>query len=102
MMWPWPDDGWGFPDSRRPHPEIDRDVRLTYEVADALLADDRTRQQRVTVEVQNGVVLLSGTVHDQHTAEAVTALIRQVPGVRDVSNTMRIRVRRRLESDEGA
>jgi len=102
MMWWLPDDGWGVQGARRRSESVDRDVRLTYEVADALLADDRTRQQRVTVEVQNGVVLLSGTVHDQHTAEVVTALVRQVPGVRDVSNTIRPRVKEALEADEGA
>jgi hypothetical protein len=101
MMWPLPDDGWGFQSARRPSASADRDVRLTYEVAEALLADDRTRQLRVTVEVQNGVVLLSGTVPDQHTAEVVTALVRQVSGVRDVSNMMRTLVKETLEADEG-
>lgn len=102
MMWPLPDEGWGFPGARRPHPEIDRDVRLTYQVADALLADDRTRNLRVTVEVQNGVVLLSGTVQDQHTAEVVTAVVRQVTGVREVCNAVRTRVREAFNADEGA
>jgi hypothetical protein len=102
MMWPLPDEGWGFQGAQRPPESVDRDVRLTGEVADALLADERTRQQRVTVEVQNGVVLLSGTVPDARTAEVVTALVRQVPSVRDVSNTMRTRVKEALEPDEGA
>jgi hypothetical protein len=102
MMWPWPDESWGFPGAQRPPRSVHPDVRLTYEVADALLADDRTRRQPVTVEVQNGVVLLSGTVPDRRTAEVVTALVRQVPRVRDISNTMRTRVKQALEADEGA
>jgi hypothetical protein len=89
MMWPWPDESWGFPGAQHPPRSVHPDVRLTYEVADALLADDRTRHQRVTVEVQNGVVLLSGTVPDRRTAEVVTAVARRVPGVRDISDTMR-------------
>jgi hypothetical protein len=102
MTWPLPDDGWGFQGARRPPPEIDRDVRLTYEVADALLADDRTRCLRVTVEVQNGVVLLSGTVHDQRTKEVATALVRRVLGVRDVRNALRTRVKAGPEADNCA
>lgn len=89
MMWPWPDDGWGLPGAQRPPRSVHPDVRLTYEVADALLADDRTRRQRITVEVQNGVVLLSGTVPDRRTADVVTAVVCAVPGVREVSDTMR-------------
>jgi hypothetical protein len=102
MMWPLPDDGSGFQGARRPPAEIDRDVRLTYEVADALLADERTRRLRVTVEVQCGVVLLSGTVHDQQTAEAATAVVGQVAGVRDVCNAVRTRARTAPEADRGA
>jgi hypothetical protein len=102
MMWPLPDDGWYPQGSRRPHPGVDGDVRLTYEVADALLTDDRTRRQRITVEVQNGVVLLSGIVHDQRTAEVVAAVVRQVPGVRDVCNSVRTRVKETSETDNGA
>jgi hypothetical protein len=101
-MWSLPDDGWGFQGARPPRPDIDRDLRLAYEVADALLADDRTRRLRVTVEVQHGVVLLGGTVHDQHTAEVATAVVRQVPGVRDVCNALRTRVTAAPEADGGA
>ena len=99
MNWPLPDDGWQFREAPQPAGEVDGDVRLTYRVADALLADDRTRNQRVSVEVQNGVVLLGGTVRDQPAAELVTALVRRVPGVRDVCNAMRTRVRTTVEPD---
>lgn len=102
MNWPMPDDRWNFQGARRPAPQVDGDVRMTYQVADALLADDRTRNQRISVEVQNGVVLLGGTVRDQQTAEVVTALVRQAPGVRDVCNAMRTRAKTTLEPDDVA
>jgi hypothetical protein len=102
MMWPLPGDGWNFQGARRPGRGDDADVRLTYEVADALLGDERTRRQRVTVEVQNAVVLLSGTVQDQQTAEVVIAVVRQVPGVRDICNSLRTRVTETPEADHGA
>jgi hypothetical protein len=89
MMWPLPDDGWFSNGTRRPHRPDDPDVRLTHEVADALLADERTRRQRITVEVQNRVVLLSGVVDCPQTREVATAVVRHVPEVRDVCNGLR-------------
>ncbi|RSM43111.1 hypothetical protein DMB66_53730 [Actinoplanes sp. ATCC 53533] len=90
MMWPFPDDG-SFSGGRRRFPATDDpDVRLTYEVADALLSDARTRHQRITVEVQNRVVLLSGTVDSRSSQQAAGDTARGVAGVADICNTLRV------------
>lgn len=91
MMWPWPDD-WPVPrDGRLPHDE-DPDERLARQITAGLLIDDRTRRQRIAVEVQNRVVLLRGVVDTGPTREAATTVVRSVPGVRDVCNGLRTRV----------
>ncbi len=88
MMWPWPDGdpfgtGRGFSATENP------DVRLTYEVAQRLQADPRTRDRRITVEVQSGVVLLEGSVGSPQVKQTAADTARATPGVRDVCNTLR-------------
>ncbi|GAA3939510.1 BON domain-containing protein [Actinoplanes auranticolor] len=90
MMWPLPEDG-PSPDGRRRSPATDDpDLWLTYQVADALLSDVRTRHRRVTVRVHNRVVLLSGTVDRQVHKQAVGDAARDVTGVVDVCNAIRV------------
>ena len=90
MMWPFPDEG-SFPGDRRRSPATDDpDIRLTYRVAEALLSDDRVRHQRVAVEVQNSVVLLSGSVDSSSTKQAAGDTARGVTGVADICNTLRV------------
>ena len=88
-MWP-PDDG-SFSAGRRRFPETDDpDVRLTYHVAEALLNDARTRHQRVTVEVQNRVVLLGGVVDERSLKLVVRDIVCAVPGVTDTCDSLRV------------
>ena len=90
MMWPFPDDG-SFTRGRSGFPAADDpDVRLTYAVADRLLSDSRIRHQRVTVEVQNRVVLLGGTVDSRSAGKATVEAARGVAGVVDVCNGLRV------------
>lgn len=91
MMWPLPDDG-AFSDSwRRVSAAHDSDVGLSYEVADRLLGDDRIRYQRVTVTVQNRVVLLAGVVDTPALKQVVSDAAFGVSGVADVCNALRVR-----------
>ncbi len=90
MMWPFPDDGSFFSDQRRFPPTDNPDVRLTYCVAEALLTDARTRHQRIAIEVQNGVVLLSGTVDSRSAKQLTGDTVRGVAGVADICNTLRV------------
>ena len=89
MMWPYPDDGWFPHRPQRPRSCADPDARLALAVAGVLAADDRTRRQRITVEAQNRVVLLSGEVDTRRTAAAAVALARGVAGVRDLCDGLR-------------
>lgn len=90
MMWPFPDEG-SFSGDRRRFPGMDDpDVRLTYRVAEALLNDARTRHQRVTVEVQNRVVLLGGVVDERSVKVVVRDIARAVPGVTDTCDAIRV------------
>lgn len=90
MMWPLPDDGSFSGPARRFPATDDPDVRLTYEVADRILAEDRMHCQRVTVSVQNRVVLLAGVVDTPAMKQAVGDATRDVSGVADVCNALRV------------
>jgi hypothetical protein len=94
MMWPWPD-GDPFGGDGRRFPALDNpDVRLTYEVVRRLQADRRTRAARITVEVQNGVVILDGAVGDAEVKQLAADTARDTPGVRDVCDALRARAGR--------
>jgi hypothetical protein len=89
---PWPDDG-SIPSRSGPARRTeDVDVRLAREVTDKLLTDDRTRRQRIVVDVQDRVALLTGVVDNRPTRAAAGTVVRDVPGVRDVCNGLRTRV----------
>lgn len=64
------------------------DARLAQRIAALLRVHPQTRGARVTVEVQNGVVLLAGTVESTLLKQAVGDLARATGGVRDVCNMM--------------
>jgi hypothetical protein len=89
-MWPFPEEGPSFDGRRRCPATDDPDVVLTYQVADALLREGRARYRRVTVRVHNRVVLLSGTVDRQFLKQAVGDTAREVAGVVDVCNAVRV------------
>lgn len=85
--WPSPDDGSGQP-TRRPAPRADRDKTLADDVVSRLIQDERTRLQNIAVEVQNGVVILTGPVDTPELMFVAGGLAWQTPGVRDVCNAL--------------
>jgi hypothetical protein len=85
MILPMPDDSYPWHGYRPPDRGTYPDIHLAYQVAEKLLTDERTRVLPITVEVQDGVVLLTGRV-DGPARETVAAVVRAVPGVRDVYN----------------
>lgn len=101
MMWPPPDDPSGSDPQRRFPARADPDVRLTCQIADRLLADARIRRQRVTVKVQNRVVLLSGTVDAPAVKQAVADVARTTEGVVDVCNALSVTGVERYARDRG-
>ena len=90
LTWPTPDDGSfpTFPGDRRP--ADGPDARLTHEVAARVRAGDPAHRQRITVEVQNGVAILSGTVVSSAARRAAVAAALGVPGVRDVCDALAV------------
>lgn len=90
MMWPFPDDGSFSDGRRRSSAADDPDVRLTCQLAEALLADVRTRHQRITVEVQNRVVLLSGTVDKRSVKQVARDITREASGVVDICDSLQV------------
>ncbi|WP_052720713.1 BON domain-containing protein [Actinoplanes rectilineatus] len=88
-MWPLPyDDGSWF--DRRTDPANDPDLRLTGQVVERLLESPELRQERITVEAQNRVVTLTGSVTSPHVRATVAALVRDTPGVVDICNRLRL------------
>jgi hypothetical protein len=85
---PLPEDGDGARPARRMDP-AGPDVRLAYRVAQNLVADDRIRLQRITIVVQNRVVILTGHA-DAEIREAVGRIARDSEGVRDVCNLISV------------
>jgi hypothetical protein len=86
MIWPIPDEPF-----HRRDPREALDVQLACRVAEALAADSRVRRQGVTIEVQNGVVMLTGAVDGPQARAAIVAAARDVSGVRDVCNALRLK-----------
>ena len=87
MMGLWPDEEF----SRRRHSGAtdDPDARITFDVVGRLCEDARLRGQQVTVEVQNQVLILAGTVDSPDTRDAVVASARSVSDIREVCDMLR-------------
>ncbi len=83
----FPDEG---PRDDRPAGARSLDDRLAQQVGERLCADPELRRQHLRVEVQNGVVLLSGTVDSPTGAESAVRLARTTDGVRDVCNALHL------------
>ncbi|MCY1145457.1 BON domain-containing protein [Actinoplanes sp. Pm04-4] len=62
----------------------DADRDLARRIAEALAADERYRRQPLAVQVQNRVVILTGTVESPEIYDAVTSSVRATTGVRDL------------------
>ena len=64
MILPMPDDGYPWHGYRPPDRGTHPDVRLAHRVAEKLANDEGTRALAITVDVRDGVVLLTGRVDD--------------------------------------
>jgi osmotically-inducible protein OsmY len=74
-----------------PQGYVRSDDRIREDASQALADDDYVDATHVEVVVQNGVVLLTGTIEDRRTKKRVEAIVERVPGVRDVQNHLRLR-----------
>lgn len=67
------------------------DTVITSRVRTALLKDSDIRGTAIQVEVVDGTVQLSGFVRNAHERERAERLARDVAGVREVKNDLRMR-----------
>lgn len=66
------------------------DQALETKVKTALIGDSKVKARKIEVEVRNGVVDLSGTVHSQSEAEAAISTARRVAGVSTVNSRLTV------------
>nr|WP_245730635.1 BON domain-containing protein [Micromonospora pallida] len=92
--WPPPDENPG-PFESSPTPPTDDEIRIAAGVARRLDGNQLTRRQRITVEVQNRVVILDGTVDTPDVRLTAGELAWGMPGVADVCNALRVANRQR-------
>ncbi|MFC0531780.1 BON domain-containing protein [Phytohabitans kaempferiae] len=91
-MTPWPlpdDDAMPGSPSRRPAPRTSDDKVVADRVVARLVHDDRTRTQNISVEVQNGVAILTGYVDTRELVFVAGWLAWQTLGVVDVCNVLK-------------
>lgn len=68
----------------------DGDVGIKARVGTALSGDDDVRRVNVDVDVQDGIVTLSGVVHNETERAEAERLAREQEGVRDVKNELKV------------
>jgi len=66
------------------------DATITARVKTALIGDPRTKAFRINVTTNDGIVQLGGSAPSREGKAAAEELARSVPGVKDVSNDLRI------------
>ncbi|BAL88227.1 hypothetical protein AMIS_30070 [Actinoplanes missouriensis 431] len=86
-MWPLPfDDAWF---NRQPGgPAASPDAELTVAVFERIAREPALANEPVTVEVQNRVVTLGGTVSSLYARITAAELARSTPGVADICNRL--------------
>jgi len=78
-------------DERRAENEGDLGIKTA--VGRALSGDDDVRRVNIDVDVTDGVVTLSGVVHNEAEAAEAERLAREVEGVTDVRNDLKVEVK---------
>lgn len=71
------------------------DAAITTRVKTAFAADAQVKATEVQVETYQGTVQLSGFVESPESAARAAQLARDVPGVKEVRNSMVVRERRK-------
>ncbi len=76
------------------------DQRIREDVCDRIAEDGWADASDVEIDVHEGEVTLSGTVHDRRDKRRIEDIADDVPGVRDIHNRIRVR-RAEQRRDEG-
>lgn len=66
------------------------DERIEEEVCEALTQDNEVDASNIEVEVEEGIVTLSGTVSDRRTKKLAENCVEDISGVKDVRNNLTI------------
>ena len=66
------------------------DAWLHTKVVAKLIADTKTPERKINVDVENGVVTLRGKVPTRESSEQAATVARGVEGVKDVKNKLLI------------
>jgi osmotically-inducible protein OsmY len=77
-------------DPNREGDATDGDVAIKARVGTALSGDDDVRRVNVDVDVTDGVVTLSGIVHNQAEADEAVRIAREQEGVLEVKNELKV------------
>jgi hyperosmotically inducible protein len=77
-------------DANREGDASDGDVAIKSRVGTALSGDDDVRRVNIDVDVLDGVVTLSGVVHNESERSEAERLAREQEGVRDVKNDLKV------------
>lgn len=88
--WPAEESRYGTYIGRGPKGYRRSDERIIEDVSDRLTDDPIVDASDITVQVRDGEVTLTGTVEDRHQKRRAEDIVEQVPGVRDVSNQLRV------------
>lgn len=67
------------------------DERIHEDVCDRLSDDDYLDATDIDVKVENGEVILSGTVHDREQKHRAEDIVERISGVRDVENHIKVK-----------
>lgn len=77
-------------DANREGDATDGDVAIKARVGTALSGDDDVRRVNVDVDVIDGIVTLSGVVHNQAEADEIVRITKEQEGVLDVKNDLKV------------
>jgi BON domain len=66
------------------------DDRIREDVCERLTMDHDVDASEIEVNVNDGVVTLTGTVHERHAKRVAEDLCESIPGVKDVQNQLRV------------
>lgn len=66
------------------------DQHLYEDVCELLMADPDIDADEVEVQVENGLVILSGTVETKRLKRLAEELVADIPGVEDVQNNLKL------------
>ncbi|SNY53558.1 BON domain-containing protein [Paractinoplanes atraurantiacus] len=96
MYFWWYPEAYGDRGPLRPQPPaaaapLTADGRLARSVAEALLCDPEVESGEITIDVQNGVVILEGDVHSDSARAAATRRAWSATGVTDVCDVLGVR-----------